>query len=43
VSADQMKYRGHTETVLTNDVSIMELQGYIVSFVGRQPQVPTPE
>lgn len=26
VSAAQMKYRGHTETVLTNDVSIMELQ-----------------
>jgi hypothetical protein len=43
VSAAQMKYRGHTETVLTNDVSIMELQGYIVSLVGRQPQVPTPE
>ena len=43
VSADQMKYRGHTETVLTNDVSIMELKGYIVSLVGREPQVPTPE
>ncbi|HTT54176.1 MAG TPA: hypothetical protein VMH35_22525 [Streptosporangiaceae bacterium] len=43
VSADQMKYRGHTETVLINDVSIKELEGYIVSLAGRESVVPASE
>jgi hypothetical protein len=39
LSADQMKYRGHTETVLAEDVSFTELRDYIVGLAGREPIV----
>lgn len=36
LSADQMKYRGYTETVLAGDVSLTEIQNYIVHLAGRE-------
>lgn len=35
--ADQMKYRGHTETAFVADVGIQAIQRYIESLVGRSP------
>jgi hypothetical protein len=31
-----MKYRGHTETVLAEDVSFTEIRDYIVRLTGRE-------
>jgi hypothetical protein len=37
LNADQMKYRGHTETALLADISLLTIQEYIESLVGRAP------
>jgi hypothetical protein len=39
LSADQMKYRGHTETVLTEDVSFTKIRDYIVRLAGHESTV----
>jgi predicted GIY-YIG superfamily endonuclease len=38
LAADQMKYRGHTETVFLVDINVQLLQAYIVSLTGRSPE-----
>jgi hypothetical protein len=42
LSADRMKYRGHTETVLTEDVSFTDARDYITRLAGREPAVLAP-
>lgn len=39
--AGQMKYRGHTETVLAKDVSLTEIRAYIACLAERAPTAPT--
>lgn len=39
VSAELMKYRGHTETVLIDDVSSEEMRDYVTYLTGRAPGV----
>jgi hypothetical protein len=41
LSAGQMKYRGHTETVLIEDVSFTEIRDYIVGIAGLESTVPS--
>ncbi|MFF5922684.1 hypothetical protein ACFY8C_30815 [Streptomyces flavochromogenes] len=38
LTADQMKYRGHTETAYLADTSLEVLQSYIMSVTGRSPE-----
>lgn len=42
VAAGQMKYRGHTETVLIADVSFADLRDYLSRLAGRDPAALDP-
>jgi predicted GIY-YIG superfamily endonuclease len=42
LTADQMKYRGHTETVLTEDMSFLDLCDYIPHLAAREPTASPP-
>lgn len=38
LAADQMKYRGHTETAYLADINLQLLSAYIASLTGRRPE-----
>ncbi|MBM9624426.1 hypothetical protein [Streptomyces zhihengii] len=42
LAADQMKYRGHTETAYLSDMTLQLLSAYIESLTGRCPESPKP-
>lgn len=42
LAADQMKYRGHTETVLIADMSFTDLRDYVTCIIGREPNGSEP-
>ncbi|OFA52491.1 hypothetical protein Sfr7A_31030 [Streptomyces xinghaiensis] len=40
LTADQMKYGGHTETAYLTDISLALIQAYVVSLTDRNPEPP---